>query len=35
MLTHTAAAWPVRAFGVVITVYVVSTPFRMNKSFCW
>ena len=34
MLTHTAAAQPVRAFAVVITMYIVSTPFRMNKSFC-
>lgn len=34
MLTHTAAAQRVRAFAVVITMYVVSTPFRMNKSFC-
>ena len=34
MLTHTAAAKPVRTFGVVIIMYVVSTPFRINKSFC-
>jgi hypothetical protein len=34
MLTHAAAAKPVRTFGVVIIAYVVSTPFRMNKSFC-
>jgi len=34
MLTHTAAAQPVRAFAVVLTMYVVSTPFRISKSFC-
>jgi hypothetical protein len=32
VLTHPAAAQSVRAFGVVIAVYVVSTSFQINKS---
>jgi hypothetical protein len=35
MLTHAGAARPVGAFGVVIIMCVVSTPFRMKKSFRW
>jgi hypothetical protein len=35
MLTHAGAAWPVRAFEVVIIMCVVSTPFRMKKSSRW
>jgi hypothetical protein len=31
MLTHPAAAQPVRAFGVVIAVYVVSTSFQIKQ----